>query len=262
MGFARTRSRSSGSLATFTSRTILPVSSTMQMLVSLTDMSSPAQCRQHECSRGLDGVRAFYSGRQQFDARQAQRPMQRCGRTAISARRPSSENISLAACSLHGRMNSTPPSAWLSPRQREDNTAAHLRHRHAAAVAQNDDADLSFRYQSDLGRGVVHPAVLVDDRFVALANLPGKRLVYAISGRKRCLLRSPHRLLERRLIRQFAKIGGQEHGHVASGRIHLTGFEPAVITLEISGRADQRAILRISLHCAAREGLWNLTAGI
>src|SRR5665811_977858 len=43
MGFARTRSRSSGSLATFTSRTILPVSSTMQTLVSLTDTSSPAE---------------------------------------------------------------------------------------------------------------------------------------------------------------------------------------------------------------------------
>src|SRR6201982_1227754 len=34
----------SGSLATFTSRTILPASSTMQMLVSLTEMSSPANC--------------------------------------------------------------------------------------------------------------------------------------------------------------------------------------------------------------------------
>ena len=33
----------SGSLATFTSRTILPVSSTMQTLVSLTDTSSPAK---------------------------------------------------------------------------------------------------------------------------------------------------------------------------------------------------------------------------
>jgi hypothetical protein len=35
--------RASGSLATFTSRTILPVSSTMQMLVSLTETSSPAK---------------------------------------------------------------------------------------------------------------------------------------------------------------------------------------------------------------------------
>src|SRR5512139_2221156 len=33
-----------GSLATLTSRTILPVSSTMQMLVSLTETSSPAKC--------------------------------------------------------------------------------------------------------------------------------------------------------------------------------------------------------------------------
>jgi hypothetical protein len=32
-----------GSLATFTSRTILPVSSTMQTLVSLTDTSNPAK---------------------------------------------------------------------------------------------------------------------------------------------------------------------------------------------------------------------------
>jgi hypothetical protein len=39
----RTASKASGSLATFTSRTILPVSSTMQTLVSLTDTSSPAQ---------------------------------------------------------------------------------------------------------------------------------------------------------------------------------------------------------------------------
>src|SRR5450830_1183456 len=38
-----TGSRASGSLATFTSRTILPVSSTMQTLVSLTDTSSPAE---------------------------------------------------------------------------------------------------------------------------------------------------------------------------------------------------------------------------
>jgi hypothetical protein len=36
-------SRASGSLATFTSLTILPVSSTMQMLVSLTDTSNPAK---------------------------------------------------------------------------------------------------------------------------------------------------------------------------------------------------------------------------
>src|SRR6266404_7313886 len=43
MGFPRTCSRASGSLATFTSRTILPVSSTMQMLVSLTDTSNPAK---------------------------------------------------------------------------------------------------------------------------------------------------------------------------------------------------------------------------
>src|ERR1035437_2602087 len=153
-------------------------------------------------------------------------------------------------------------SSRLSPRQREDNTAAHPRHPHAPAVARIDDAALAFRYQSDIGRGVVHPAVLIDDRFVALANFPCKRLVYAISGRKRSLLRTPHRLLERRVIRQFAKIGGQENGHVASGRIHLTGFEPMVITLQVSGRADRRAILRISLHCVAREGLWNLTAGI
>jgi len=32
------------SLATFASRTILPVSSTMQTLVSLTDTPSPAKC--------------------------------------------------------------------------------------------------------------------------------------------------------------------------------------------------------------------------
>src|SRR6266403_3561012 len=43
MGFPRTCSRASGLLATFTSRTILPVSSTMQMLVSLTDTSNPAK---------------------------------------------------------------------------------------------------------------------------------------------------------------------------------------------------------------------------
>src|SRR5437879_8957700 len=36
------RQQRSGSLATFTSRTILPASSTMQMLVSLTETSSPA----------------------------------------------------------------------------------------------------------------------------------------------------------------------------------------------------------------------------
>ena len=34
----------SGSLATLTSQTILPVSSTMQTLVSLTETSSPAKC--------------------------------------------------------------------------------------------------------------------------------------------------------------------------------------------------------------------------
>src|SRR6266446_10224623 len=43
MGFPRTCSRASGSLATFTSPTILPVSSTMQVLVSLTETSSPAK---------------------------------------------------------------------------------------------------------------------------------------------------------------------------------------------------------------------------
>src|SRR6516165_1878222 len=53
------QSRASGSLATFTSRTILPVSSTMQMLVSLTETSSPANwsmlrfsfCCLRPCSR-------------------------------------------------------------------------------------------------------------------------------------------------------------------------------------------------------------------
>ena len=42
--FPRTFSRAAGSLATFTSFTILPVSSTMQMLVSLTDTSNPPKC--------------------------------------------------------------------------------------------------------------------------------------------------------------------------------------------------------------------------
>src|SRR5680860_932156 len=41
--FVSTASSASGSLATFTSRTILPVSSTMQTLVSLTETSSPAK---------------------------------------------------------------------------------------------------------------------------------------------------------------------------------------------------------------------------
>jgi hypothetical protein len=36
-------SRASGSLAAFTSRTILPVASTIQTLVSLTDTSNPAK---------------------------------------------------------------------------------------------------------------------------------------------------------------------------------------------------------------------------
>src|SRR5262249_21539624 len=39
--FFSTANKASGSLATFTSRTILPASSTMQMLVSLTETSSP-----------------------------------------------------------------------------------------------------------------------------------------------------------------------------------------------------------------------------
>ena len=39
----RTCRSASGSLATFASRTILPVSSTMQTLVSLTDTSNPAK---------------------------------------------------------------------------------------------------------------------------------------------------------------------------------------------------------------------------
>ena len=43
-GVPRTFSRAAGSLATFTSFTILPVSSTMQMLVSLTDTSNPPKC--------------------------------------------------------------------------------------------------------------------------------------------------------------------------------------------------------------------------
>src|ERR1700757_3556341 len=42
-GFVSTANSASGSLATFTSRTILPVSSTMQTLVSLTDTSNPAK---------------------------------------------------------------------------------------------------------------------------------------------------------------------------------------------------------------------------
>jgi hypothetical protein len=41
--FFSTANNASGSLATFTSRTILPVSSTMQTLVSLTDTSNPAK---------------------------------------------------------------------------------------------------------------------------------------------------------------------------------------------------------------------------
>src|SRR5664280_2329056 len=43
VGFFNTCSKASGSLATFTSRTILPVSSTTQILVSLTDTSNPAK---------------------------------------------------------------------------------------------------------------------------------------------------------------------------------------------------------------------------
>ena len=43
-GFVSTANSASGSLSTFTSRTILPVSSTMQTLVSLTETSSPAKC--------------------------------------------------------------------------------------------------------------------------------------------------------------------------------------------------------------------------
>src|SRR3970040_1395757 len=42
-GFVSTASSASGSLATFTSRTSLPVSSTMQTLVSLTETSRPAK---------------------------------------------------------------------------------------------------------------------------------------------------------------------------------------------------------------------------
>ena len=42
-GILQRRNNASGSLATFTSRTILPASSTMQMLVSLTETSSPAK---------------------------------------------------------------------------------------------------------------------------------------------------------------------------------------------------------------------------
>src|SRR5262245_7512641 len=41
--FFSTANKASGPLATFTSRTILPASSTMQMLVSLTETSSPAK---------------------------------------------------------------------------------------------------------------------------------------------------------------------------------------------------------------------------
>src|SRR3981189_1641175 len=42
-GVLQRRQHASSSLATFTSRTILPASSTMQMLVSLTETSSPAK---------------------------------------------------------------------------------------------------------------------------------------------------------------------------------------------------------------------------
>src|SRR5262245_38438330 len=42
-GFFNSANSASGSLATFTSRTILPASSTMQTLVSLTETSSPAK---------------------------------------------------------------------------------------------------------------------------------------------------------------------------------------------------------------------------
>jgi hypothetical protein len=43
MVFVSTCSRASGSLATLASRTILPASSTMQTLVSLTEASIPAK---------------------------------------------------------------------------------------------------------------------------------------------------------------------------------------------------------------------------
>src|SRR3974390_1252861 len=43
VGLLSTCSKDSGSLATFTSRTILPESSTMQTLVSLTETSNPAK---------------------------------------------------------------------------------------------------------------------------------------------------------------------------------------------------------------------------
>jgi hypothetical protein len=79
---------------------------------------------------------------------------------------------------------------------------------------------------------------------------------------KHAVLRAPHRLLERRLIRQLAEIGGQEHRRVTCGCIHLTGSEPMEIALQIAGPADRRAVVRVSLHRPTCESLRNLAAGI
>src|SRR5262245_48266040 len=62
-------------------------------------------------------------------------------------------------------------------REREHDLAADAGRRLAAAVGEDDDAEPRIRDHADIGRGVVEPAVLVDDlEAVVLHPLPGERL--------------------------------------------------------------------------------------
>src|ERR1700704_6519184 len=75
-----------------------------------------------------------------------------------------------------------------------------------AAIAQDDDAELARRDHADIGRGIVDPAVLLDDVERAFVNdLPAEPLAVAWRDPEGGALRERHRLRDGALDRQFAE---------------------------------------------------------
>ena len=63
-------------------------------------------------------------------------------------------------------------------------------------------------------------------------------------------MRQAHRRAQRRLERQLAQIGGEEHGHIARRGIHLAGCRPVIVALLVAGLADRRAVVAVALYRA------------
>src|SRR5262249_37791378 len=119
------------------------------------------------------------------------------------------------------------PGGGLPPRRRSNRPGAGLRTgRRASAgrggglggprgpraeVEKTDVAGCLWGDNANMGGGVAHPAVLVDEGDVAVAHhLPGERLGETLVDREHALLRERHRLLQRAVVRQRAEVGGEE----------------------------------------------------